>query len=141
MVAADVEFFIDLAFDASHVGLHTQMVLALVYGVDVATDADGDGSVEAGFSAGLTPCVMEVAGACGTFYAENTVGDELFVRRVVLGGSSIHKEVVLRVEECWEVLVDVGVDALEGAEAIEEITGDDENLFAMVVFGHDEMGW
>ena len=56
--------------------------------------------------------------------------------RVRFGFLAVHEEVVLRVEQPVDGLVQaVGADALEGADGIEQRTGDYEHLLTGV-FGH-----
>ena len=84
VATADVELLVDLAFDTGHVGVHAEVVFTLVDGVDVAADTDGNLCVEPGLATGFASGVVKIACLRSILHPENAVGDELFVRRVVL---------------------------------------------------------
>ena len=126
------EFLVEFAFDGGAVGVGAGAAFAGVDRVDVAADADGAEGVEAGLAAGFAAGVVEDAGAG----ADDAVGDELLVGGVFLGGGAVHEEVVGGVEQRGDGGVEeIGFQALEGAEGIEDGAGDDEDLFTGV-FGH-----
>ena len=87
--------------------------------------------MEAGLPAGFSSDVMQVA----SFVAEDRVGDQLFVRRIVFGLSPIHEEVVLRIKKSGHVVVDIGDQALKFPKLLKESALHHQNFFA-VVFGH-----
>lgn len=126
--AGEAEFLGDLAVDGVEIEGAAEAVEGLVNGVDVAADADAAFGVEAFFTGGAAAGVAEVAAVV----VEEGVGDDLFVGGVELGGGAFHEEVGAGGEEGGEVVIGAGVKALEGAEFIEEGTGDDED-----VFGHE----
>jgi len=95
VAAGEVEFLLDLAVDGGLVGVRAGLAVAGVDRVDMAADADGNFRVEPAFAAGFAAGVVEDAVAV----AEDAVGDELLVRRVLLGLGAVHEEMVRRIEQ------------------------------------------
>ena len=143
VAAGDFQFLVQLAFHGAEVGGFVEVLGVRVAVVDVSTDADGHLGVQAGFAAGFPARVAEDAVAV----AQDEVGDELFVRRVLLGGAAGEEKVVGRVEEGGHVAVRLEAQALEGAEAVEDMAGDNQDVFfgghgaegsGAAIFGHPE---
>ena len=127
--ALEDQFFVDFAADGGVVGVGAGAAFAGIDRVDVAADADGAFGVEAAFAAGLAAGVAEQVVAA----AEEAVGDELFVARVLFGGGAIHEEVVGGVEQFGHGLVQiVGSGAFEGPDFLQPRPGHDQHLFACV---------
>jgi len=122
---ADAEFLVDLAFDGGVVGVGVHGEEAFIVVVHVAADADGAFGGEALFAGLFAADVVEDASLVG----EEDVGDDLFEGLVRFCGAACGEEVVAAVLEGREVAVDVEIEALKGAELVEEGTSDDENHF------------
>ena len=132
--SAELELLANLAFDPGVIGCLTDMpkvVFAFVDGVDMATDADGTLGVEAAFAPGFSADIVEVS----SIVMEDGVGDDLLVGGVGLCGFAIHEKIVFGVENLGKIVIDIGADALEITEVIEQAAWDDEDFFS-VVFAH-----
>ena len=132
VIVGDVKFFVDFAFDARHVEVTFERGHLFVLGVDVAADADGTPGGEALLAGFAAADVAQEA----SLVVKNGVGDDLLVARVVFGEVALEKEVVLGVEDEGEVVVGVGIEAVEVSEFVEEAAFDDEDFFVGVFVAH-----
>ncbi len=99
--------------------------------VDVSADADGHFGMQPGFASGISPAVGKDAIAV----ADDQVGDQLLVSRILLGRRAGKKEVVARIEKCRHVAVGVEVQPLKSSQPVENGAGHDQDVFHS--FGHD----
>ena len=125
MGAADNEFLGHLALDAVVVHRFTEAVLAGVHRVDVTADADGPLGHETFLPGAPATGVAQITARV----VEDGVGDELLVRRVLLGGGPLHEMVGSRREHGVEVARCLRLEALKTTEFIKKAAGDDENVF------------
>ncbi len=125
VAAGDFEFLLQFAVDGAEVGGAVEVGGVCVAVVDVSADADGHFGVQPRFTAGFAAGVAEHAVAV----VQDQVGDELFVRRVVLGGGTGQEEVVGRIEKRRHVAFGVKTKAFKRAQGLEHGAGDDKDVF------------
>src|SRR5690606_28383947 len=125
VAAAEHEFLSEFAFQAVEVHRLAHAVVSLVDRVDVAADAEAATGDEAFFTRAAAAAVAKVA----ALVAEDRIGDELLVGRVLLGGGALHEKVRARCQHGVQVAFGVGLETLEAAEFVEEGAGDDKNVF------------
>ncbi len=126
-----VEFLVQLALHGPLVGGHVEVGLAGIAVVDVSANADRPLRVQPRLAAGLAPGVVQDAARV----PDQEVGDDLFVRRVLLGRPAGQEEVVGGVEQGGQEALDVEVQALEAAQAVEQAAGNDEDVLFLVRHG------
>lgn len=125
VAAGQIQLLVEFALDRAVVSCFVEMGGMRVAIVYVPSDTDGSLRVKTGFSSGLAANVVQDA----TRVADNQVRDQLFVGGVVLRCGAGQEKIVVRVEERSHVALDVKTKALEMAERLEDMAGDDENVF------------
>ena len=68
---------------------------------------------------------------------DHDVGDELLERRIFLGLSTRHKEVIAGFEKNRKVPLDLGIQAVERPDLVKKGAADDKD-FLWGLFGHRE---
>lgn len=126
--SGDEEFFVQFALHGTQVGVAVEVLGVGVAVVHVSADADRDLGMQTRFAAGFAPGVSEEATAA----ADDEVGDDLFVGRVVLGQRAGEEKIMGRIEKGLDVAVGVEGEALKGADFFKNRAGHDEDIF----FGH-----
>ena len=99
-----------------------------VHRIDMASDANGALVMQAGLAAGASARVMQNA----ALVAENGIGYDLFVGRVIFRSLPVHERGDSRLHERIQIMIPAFPVSLEIARFLKGSAGNHQNLFSMV---------
>ncbi|WP_183164150.1 GDSL-type esterase/lipase family protein [Akkermansia muciniphila] len=127
-VPVNNQFLADFALHSGQIGGNVVMAGLAVHRIDMASDANGALVMQAGLAAGASARVMQNA----ALVAENGIGDDLFVGRIIFRSLPVHERGDARLHERIQIMIPAFPVSLEITRFLKGGAGNHQNLFSMV---------